>query len=86
MNVELNEVDGSPMFHLRVNRAIQTDMKYGIRIRYTQTAYQLDSTDGGFSDNLEGMLHLCMLLLDRPPWIHCIHRAMFGCTEVSIHM
>ena len=56
------------------------------RIRYTQTAYQLDSTDGGFSDNLEGMLHLCMLLLDRPPWIHCIHRAMFGCTEVSIHI
>ena len=27
-----------------------------------------------------------MLLLDRPPWIHCIHRAMFGCTEVSIHI
>ena len=32
MNVELNEVDGGPMFLLRVKRAIQTDMKYGIRI------------------------------------------------------
>lgn len=43
------------------------------RIGYTQTAYQLDSTDGGFSDNLEGMLYLCMLLLDRPPWIDPLH-------------